>query len=130
MKTSPKILIVESERIIAMDINSILRSNGYTRNTLAYSTDEALRKIEETTPDIVFMDTMINNDSDGLRTGRKINEQYRIPVIYLSTMPNGAPSNNCAANESLQFIHKPFSEEEISLSVAHIMKTKNRRRKK
>lgn len=56
---SAKILITEDEGIVAADIEDRLRSLGYQVTATCSSGAEALRKIEETKPDLVMMDIMI-----------------------------------------------------------------------
>ena len=76
MKTLPseKILVVEHERIIAMDIDRILRGSGYTDTTLAFSIEEAMRKIPAIKPDLVLIDDQICGVGDEKDDCRKIVE--------------------------------------------------------
>lgn len=87
MKTtvSEKILVVERERIVAMDIDCILRGSGYSQTTIAYSFEEAMGKITSIRPDLVLIDDQIGDTGDGRNGGRKIIEEFNIPVLYLSS---------------------------------------------
>jgi CheY-like chemotaxis protein len=128
MHKSPKILIVEPERIIAMDIHSILNNNGYTSTTMAYSEKEALKKLEESAPDLVFWDVMNQKGRDGLKAGRRINKRYKIPVVYLLSMPGDQATPNELDGRSFRFITKPFNENDITATVSDLIKPLKRNR--
>ncbi len=51
-----RIMIVEDETIIAMDIKNSLESLGYTVSAIATSGESALKKVVEIRPDLVLMD--------------------------------------------------------------------------
>jgi CheY-like chemotaxis protein len=50
------ILVVEDERIVAMDLSATLRRLGYTVPAIASSGDEAIRHVAKHRPDLVLMD--------------------------------------------------------------------------
>ena len=62
-----KVLIVEDEAIVACDIKSRLRKAGYTVPATAASGEQALERIEETSPDLVLMDIRLQGKMDGSR---------------------------------------------------------------
>ena len=65
-------MIVEDERIVAMDIKSSLESLGYTVSAIASSGEAALKKVVESQPDLVLMDINLKGDMDGVQTAEKI----------------------------------------------------------
>ncbi|MDZ7379086.1 MAG: response regulator, partial [candidate division KSB1 bacterium] len=56
MAESAKILVVEDEQIVALDIQGMLRRLGYTVTGLAATGEMAITKAEQTKPDLVLMD--------------------------------------------------------------------------
>lgn len=120
---SEKILVVERERIVAMDIDFILRASGYSQTTIAYSLEEAIRKITSIRPDLVLIDDQIGDTGDGRNGGRKIIEEFDIPVLYLSTSsPLKARRNR--KERYAYYLHKPFDAIEVSKSVRKILSRK------
>lgn len=104
--TKAKIVIVESESIIAMDIQTRLKKAGYISN-VAYSGEEAINKVAESLPDLVLMATHLKGRMDGAEAAKQIYNRFNILVIYLIT---------CKIDNSLEqfrYISKPFKEEEL-----------------
>jgi len=60
------ILIVEDERIIAMDIKHSLLNLGYDVVGMAASGEDAIVKAGESCPDLVLMDIMLQGKIDGI----------------------------------------------------------------
>ena len=63
-----RILIVEEERIIVMDLCAELEELGYRVVGAAATSDEALAKAAEGKPDVVLMDIRIRGPVDGIET--------------------------------------------------------------
>jgi len=82
MKT--KILIIEDEIIVALDIKSALENLGYEVTTIATNHTEALQSIKENIPDIILADINLENSIDGIDTIKDIKKIHDIPVIYLT----------------------------------------------
>src|ERR1700693_3364822 len=82
--TKTKVLIVEDEAIVACDIESRLRKAGYTVPATASSGEQALERIEETSPDLVLMDIHLPGSMDGIATAVEIRHRFKLPVIYLT----------------------------------------------
>jgi two-component system, response regulator PdtaR len=81
MKTA-KILIVEDEAIIAMEIESQLQSLGYNVTSIVDTGVKAIEKAEADKPDLILMDIRIKGEMDGIQTAAIIREQFDIPVIF------------------------------------------------
>ncbi|MDO8578191.1 MAG: response regulator [Dehalococcoidales bacterium] len=54
-----KILIVEDEAIAALDLQSRLAALGYPTPDIAYSGEEAVKKVMQQPPDLILMDIML-----------------------------------------------------------------------
>ncbi|MDP2283374.1 MAG: response regulator, partial [Pseudohongiella sp.] len=79
-----KILIVEDETIVAMDIKRRLEKLGYQVTGLAAKAKQALELVENDQPDIILMDIHLNDTLDGIDIANQINLKYRIPVIFVT----------------------------------------------
>ena len=73
---SSKILIVEDEIIIAIDLKMQLENLGYYVLDIAVNGKDAINKTGENNPDLVLMDILLNGDIDGIEQLHK----------YLSTI--------------------------------------------
>src|SRR5674536_223407 len=78
------ILVVEDEAIVATDITQRLKRGGYDVPAVAATGEAALRMIEELHPDLVLMDILLKGEKDGIETAREIEDQFEIPIIFLT----------------------------------------------
>ncbi len=82
-----KILIVDDEENIRLLYNEELTEQGYLTETAA-SVDEAMKKIEDFSPDLIILDIKMPG-IDGLEGLKKFKELYKeIPVILCSAYEN------------------------------------------
>ena len=79
-----KVLIVEDENIVAMDLSRRLSRLGYQVIGMASNGKRALELVESRHPDIILMDIHIKGNKDGIEVADDINELYHIPVIFLT----------------------------------------------
>ena len=79
-----KILVVEDEKIVALDLKNRLTRMGYIVPALVTSGEEALDAAAEVDPDLVLMDIKLDGQMDGVAAAQQIKEKYDVPVIYLT----------------------------------------------
>jgi len=79
-----RILIVEDEAIVAVDIQKTLQKLGYDVPATAFSGEVALRKAEELHPDVVLMDIVLQGKMDGIEAAQQIRERFGIPSIFIT----------------------------------------------
>ncbi|TRZ74147.1 MAG: response regulator, partial [Deltaproteobacteria bacterium] len=72
-----KILIVEDEKIVALDIRKSVESMGYFVCGVASSGEEAVQKAGETRPDLTLMDIVLKGDMDGIKAAEQINALFK-----------------------------------------------------
>ncbi|EMY68879.1 response regulator receiver domain protein [Leptospira vanthielii serovar Holland str. Waz Holland = ATCC 700522] len=77
-----RILVVEDERIIAINICSTLKQYGYNA-TYVSDANDAIEHIENEHFDLVLMDIMLNGPMDGIEIASIIKKNKRNPC-YLS----------------------------------------------
>ena len=63
-----KILIVEDEEIVALDLEQRLARIGYTVMGTTASGNEAIRLASELNPHVILMDIKLSGDMDGIET--------------------------------------------------------------
>ncbi len=112
-----KILVVEDEGVIALDIESRLRSMGYAVAGTATSGREALEKVRKTEPDIVLLDIKLRGEVDGAWVGRVVRERFDIPVVYLTAYSDETVLDKIKDTEPFGYILKPFQDGELRASV-------------
>ena len=79
-----KIMVVEDEAIVALDIQSKLESKGYEVPAVVSTGEDAVQKAGETRPDMVLMDIQLEGEMDGVEAAAQIRSNFEIPVVYLT----------------------------------------------
>jgi PAS domain S-box-containing protein len=109
----PKVMIVEDETIIALDIERQLIQAGFAVSGKAKTASEAFRQIERESPDIVLMDIHLKGEMDGVQAASIVRRRYALPVIYLTAHSDNATLARARATEPSGFILKPLTNSEI-----------------
>lgn len=118
MAESAKILVVEDEQIVALDIQGMLRRLGYTVTGLAATGEMAITKAEQTKPDLVLMDIKLRGDIDGIEAGQQIKARFGIPVIYLTANTDQDTYERAMATAPLGYLQKPFEIDVLAAAIA------------
>lgn len=108
-----RILIVEDELIIAMDIRKSLENNGHQVVDQADRGEDAIHKSGELRPDLVLMDIDLKGKMDGIEAAREIRAKFGLPVIFLTAFATPTILDLARQAEPFGFILKPFVEREL-----------------
>jgi len=118
---SARILIVEDENIIAMDIQNTLRKMGYDVFAIVSSGEESIKIASTSMPDIVLMDIKLKGNMNGIQAAECIYNQFRIPVIYVSAYGDELEFVQSSRFEPFEYIRKPFIEEELEDKISVVL---------
>lgn len=108
-----KVLIVEDESIIALDLQRRLISLGYDVPRIAANHDQTLAAVRDIEPDVVLMDINIAGHIDGIDTAAKI----KMPVIYLTAYSENKTLERAKQTRPYGFLIKPFTERELHAAI-------------
>ena len=117
MDEKAKILIVEDERIIALEMRRKLESMGYDVSAIVSSGEEAVRKAEELHPDLVLMDIILQGEMDGVEAAGQIHARFDIPVVYVTANVSDARLEDITCSEPFGCLFKPFEDMELQAAV-------------
>ena len=112
-----KILIVEDEEIVVLDIRSALERLGYAVADTANSADGAIDKAMKMRPDLVLMDIVLKGESDGIDAAEKIMALFNIPVIYLTAHADEGTLERAKVTGPFGYIVKPFRERDLQIGI-------------
>ncbi len=126
-----RILVVEDEAIVAMDIQDMLKSRGYDAPATASSGEEAIKKVAEIKPDLVLMDIVLKGEMDGIEAAGQIRNRFNIPVVYLTAHADNETLQRAKITEPFGYMLKPLEERELysTIEIAlykHMMEEKLR----
>jgi diguanylate cyclase (GGDEF)-like protein/PAS domain S-box-containing protein len=112
-----RIMVVEDEGIVAMDIKLRLTSMGYEVVGHATSGGQAIRLASDTQPDLIMMDIKLKGPMDGIETAEQIRSQKDIPIIYLTAFADESTLQRARITEPSGYILKPFQERELAIAI-------------
>jgi CheY-like chemotaxis protein len=112
-----KILVVEDESIIALNIKKKLKSFGYTVPAIVSTGEEAIKMTEITFPDLILMDVMLKGDMDGVQAIEEIRKRFDIPVIYLTAYSDDEVLERAKLTQPYGYIVKPFKANDLRTNI-------------
>jgi len=115
--TEAKILVVEDESIVALNLQNRLKNLGYGVVGMAASGEEAVLKCGATRPDLVLMDIMLQGEMDGVGAAEQIRRNYDVPVVYLTAYADEVTLERAKITEPFGYILKPFEVREIRTTI-------------
>ncbi|MFP4044033.1 MAG: response regulator [Rhodosalinus sp.] len=118
--TIGKVLIVEDEAIIAMDLESVVADLGHKVTGIARTRARAIELAMEEAPDLVLCDIQLADDSSGIDAANEILEQLgERPVIFITAFPERLLTGE--RPEPAFLIAKPYTEEQVRSAVSQAM---------
>jgi diguanylate cyclase (GGDEF)-like protein/PAS domain S-box-containing protein len=113
----PTILIVEDERIIALDLRRRVEKFGYQVCSVVSSAEEAVKATEEHAPDIVLMDIMLSGERDGTDAAVELRDRFGTPVVFLTAYADEQTLKRAKRAEPVGYVLKPFKERELYTTI-------------
>lgn len=108
-----RVLIVEDERIIVLDLTDRLTRFGCEVIGSCASADEAVELARQELPDLILMDVMLSGDRDGIEAAAELKQELSIPVVFLTAFSDDSVLERAKQAEPYGFIIKPFKEREL-----------------
>jgi len=108
-----RVLIVEDEPLIAFDIESILNNIDFSVSAIAHNYKTAIEQLQCNTPDAVLLDVNLNDTQDGIDIGTIIQQQYKIPFVYITSYADKGTLERAKKTRPAGYIVKPFEEKDV-----------------
>jgi len=108
-----QILIVEDERLIALNLKITLEKLGFIITSIVTSGKDAIKNAELDKPDLVLMDINLDEDMDGVEAAKIIYSKYKIPIIFVTAFSDSSLIKRAKEAGSFGYLLKPFNKEEL-----------------
>ncbi len=118
-QTKTRVLIIEDEPIIAMDIESIVLDLGHDVTGIATTRDEAVAAATEQKPGLILADIQLADDSSGIDAVKEILEKFAVPVIFITAFPERLLTGE--RPEPTFMITKPFQRSTVKAAIAQAL---------
>jgi len=112
-----KILIVEDDRLIALDYELSLERLGFVITSIVDAGEDAIEHAKNENPDLVLMDINLKSKMDGIEAAAVIYSQLKIPVIFVTAFSDTKLINRAKKAGSFGFLLKPFNRAEIYIMI-------------
>ena len=118
-QTRARVLIIEDEPIIAMDIETIVRDLGHDVTGVAVTRDEAVALAMEDRPGLVLADIQLADDSSGIDAVKDILAEFDVPVIFITAFPERLLTGE--RPEPTFLITKPFQRSTVKAAISQAL---------
>jgi diguanylate cyclase (GGDEF)-like protein/PAS domain S-box-containing protein len=112
-----RILIVEDEKITALEMAEHLQQLGYEPLGPCASGEEAIASVLALRPDAVFMDIALKGPMDGVQAAEAIRFTGHCPVIYVTAHADQATLHRAKVTEPFGYVLKPINERELHIAI-------------
>jgi len=117
-----KILILEDELIVGLDLQEILIQEGYKTN-LVNSFDEGMLELTTFQPQLVLCDINLNGKNNGIDFAKEVNKLYPFTeIIFITSYTSVKYTEEAEETRPLDYIVKPWNEEQIKVALRRAFK--------
>jgi PAS domain S-box-containing protein len=111
------ILIVEDEKIIAVDIKRTLTTFNYDICDVVTSGEKAVEIARKRKPDLILMDIVLDGEMDGVEAAEIIHNELVIPIIFLTAYSNEKILKKAVLSSPYGYLIKPFEDRELRATI-------------
>jgi CheY-like chemotaxis protein len=116
---SSRVMIIEDEMIIAMDLENLVTELGHTVIGIATTRDEAVRMAREAKPELVLADIQLADGSSGVDAAIDILDSGSIPIIFITAFPECLLTGE--RPEPTYLVQKPFSQDTLRATIGQAL---------
>ena len=115
-----KVMVIEDEMIIAMDLKGIVQAMGHDVTGVARTHTDAVKLAKSNRPDLILADIQLADGSSGIDAVNELmGEMGDVPVIFITAFPERLLTGD--RPEPAFLISKPYSEEQVRSAVSQAM---------
>lgn len=114
-----RVLIIEDEPIIALDLENLVTELGHKVVATAATRDEAVAKAHTERPGLILADINLGEGGSGFDAVSEILNSFDIPVIFITAYPEKLLTGE--RPEPTYLIAKPFQPETVQATVGQAL---------
>jgi two-component system, response regulator PdtaR len=112
-----RVLIVEDEILLAMELQEIIEEVGHQVVGHALDSRAACRMVEELRPDVVLLDVNLRDGPTGTEVARRIKERSNVAIVFVTANAGRlAPTYHGAIGA----VDKPFTQATILSVLSYV----------
>ncbi len=110
----PKIMIVDDDATIQMELEEYLHHMEHTVVGTADTGAGSIEMAREKKPDLILMDINLPGEMDGISAALKIKEEMDVAVVFITGFGDPEYIERAKRVEPFGYVMKPFDEQEIN----------------
>lgn len=114
MASEKRVMVVEDEPLIGMELVQNLRRLGYEVSEPIVSADLIFKAVEEFKPRVIIMDIKLQSYNDGIDAAMRIRAFSQIPIIFLTAYSNPETRARAERVHPVAFLNKPVNMERLT----------------
>lgn len=115
--SSTRILIVEDEAIIAMELEDRVSRAGHDVVGCAGTPARAIALADRHRPEIVLMDVHLGAGGDGVSLAVELRERFGVHVVFITAHTDAATRQRCAEAGAVGYLSKPLRPNELLAAI-------------
>lgn len=115
-KYNYKILIVEDNSIIALDMKKSLEKIGFFVTNIVSRLSKVSQSISNEMPDLAIIDINLHGNLDGIEIGKYL-AKFKIPFIYVTAYTDSITINAALETNPICYLIKPLNIEELKTNL-------------
>lgn len=116
---SSRVMIVEDEMIIALDLENLVTELGHTVIGIATTRDEAVSMARAQKPELILADIQLADGSSGIDAAHEILDDASIPIIFITAFPECLLTGE--RPEPTYLVQKPFSRDTLRATIGQAL---------
>lgn len=118
-QTKARILIIEDEAVIAMDLSDLVTGAGHDVCAVESTASGAVTAAKRERPDLVLADIQLADGSSGIDAVKEILASFEVPVIFITAFPDRLLTGE--RPEPTFLITKPYSPDMVRAAVSQAL---------
>lgn len=118
-QTKARVLIIEDEAVIAMDLSDLITGAGHTVCAVEDTAAKAVAAAKRERPDLVLADIQLADGSSGIDAVKDILASFDVPVIFITAFPDRLLTGE--RPEPTFLITKPYSPDMVRAAVSQAL---------
>lgn len=119
---SARILIIEDEALVAMELRFVLEDLGYEVAGVCATAKGALDTVRETDIDLALVDIHLSDGPTGIDLGRRLGQEMGVSVLFMTANP-GMVREGVAG--TIGVLSKPTDERAVQTAVEYALRRRH-----
>jgi DNA-binding NarL/FixJ family response regulator len=116
-----KVLIVEDEGIVSLDLKNTLSTFGDIESEIAFTAEDAIKMIENEKPDLVLMDIGLKGKINGIQAAKTVINDHKIPLVFLTGFADSHTEKKAKSVSPDGYMTKPVDEDKLRELIKNLL---------